>query len=107
MSSLTTSVFRRRPRAASAGAALLATCLVTAAALAEPAQPQTESLAHVRSAAEALLRSELHDVSYGIHLAASQLDPRLHLAYCPAPLAAARAAGAAQTAKQTASSART
>ena len=94
MSSLRTSIFRRSPRAAGAGVALLTACLGIGAALAEPALPQTEPLARVRSAAEGMLRAELRDVSYGVHLAASQLDPRLHLAYCAQPLVAARAAGA-------------
>jgi flagellar basal body P-ring formation protein FlgA len=90
MSVLKLSIFRRRSRASAAGAALLATC-VTVAAYAGISE--TEPLADVRSAAEGLLRSELRDVSYGVHLSA-QLDSRLHLLHCPSPLAAARAAGA-------------
>ena len=89
------SIFRRRPRPGAAGAALLAALLGTGTAVAEGAGAMpSEALVSVRSAAEALLRSELRDVSYGVHVAAAQLDPRLHLARCAGGLAAARAAGA-------------
>lgn len=84
-----TSIFRQ------AAGVLLAAWLCAGAAVAEPAvAPTGEPLSAVRSAAEEFLRSQLHAVSYQVHLQASQLDPRLHLARCPAPLAAEQPAGA-------------
>jgi flagellar basal body P-ring formation protein FlgA len=94
MSTLSLSIFRRAPRVSRAGAALLAALLGMSTAMAEPIESQTQALGSVRSAAEALLRAELRDVSYGVHLAAAQLDPRLRLAHCPSALAASRGAGA-------------
>lgn len=91
MNALKTSIFRRRARVSAATAVLIATCVTVAAAYAEI--PETEPLSSVKSAAEGLLRSELRDVSYRVHLSA-QIDPRLHLVHCPSPLAASRGAGA-------------
>ncbi|MDE2138403.1 MAG: flagellar basal body P-ring formation protein FlgA [Gammaproteobacteria bacterium] len=84
MRTLLTSIFRRR-----AGAAALAAALVSlSAAAVEPAGAPAEPLAAVQTAAEKLVRSELHEVSYAVHVQAAGLDPRLHLVPCPAALAA-------------------
>jgi len=96
MKSRETSIFRQ-----AAGAALGA-WLAIAAAAAEPAGgAPAEPLTAIRTAAEELLRSELHAVTYKVHLRAAQLDPRLHLSRCPAPLVAALPAGAGLAARVT------
>jgi flagellar basal body P-ring formation protein FlgA len=82
---LPVTIFRRRVPVT----ALVAALLPLAAAAAEPAAIGSEHLATVQTAAENLVRSQLGGVSHGVHVQASQLDPRLHLAPCPAPLAAA------------------
>ena len=86
---------RIRHRVRAGGAALLAACSVMGLAVAESPEPTPgEPIGSVRSAAEGAVRSELRDVSYGVHLSAAQLDSRLHLAHCAGPLAAARSPGA-------------
>jgi flagella basal body P-ring formation protein FlgA len=81
------SVFRRL--------ALLGASLAAGAAVAEPADgpPAAEPLAAVRAAAAGLIRSQLNGATYGVHVAAAELDPRLHLAHCPGPPAATLPAG--------------
>ena len=91
MSTSMMSVFRRRAqriaRGLAAGAALLGASLAGAATPAEPAERAVEPLAAVRAAAEGVIRSELRGASYGVHVEAAELDPRLHLAHCPGTLA--------------------
>jgi len=82
---LTTTRFRR----CAAGAALGSALLALSAAAAEPGEPGIERVARVQAAAEAEIRAELRDVSYATHVRAGDLDPRLRLARCAAPLAAA------------------
>lgn len=53
-----------------------------------------EPLTAIRVMAEDFLRAQLHAVTFRVHLQVAQLDPRLRLARCPAPLAAALPAGA-------------
>jgi flagellar basal body P-ring formation protein FlgA len=83
---LTPSRFRR----CAAGAALFSAMLVLGAAAAEPAGGATgsEPRERVQEAAEGLIRGELRDVAYTVHVTAAGLDPRLHLVHCPAPLSA-------------------
>jgi flagella basal body P-ring formation protein FlgA len=83
------SIFRRRCLA------LLGAALAAGTAAAEPADgaPATEPLAAVRAAAAGLIRSQLSGASSEVHLQAAELDPRLHLARCPGPLATALPAG--------------
>ena len=99
MDTFMTSGFRRRLMGAAcrlaASVALIGASLATPAGAAEPAdRALAEPLAAVRTAAEGLIRSELRDVAYGVHVHAAELDPRLHLARCPDPLATGLAAGA-------------
>lgn len=83
------SIFRR------AAGALLAAGLAITAAAAEPAvAAAAEPLTAIQAAAEEFLRSQLHAVTYKVHLQPAQLDPRLRLAHCPKPLASALPAGA-------------
>jgi len=91
--------FRRRPqgvaRRLAAGAALIGATLALGAAAAEPAEhAPAEPLAAVRIAAEGLIRSQLRGVAYQVQVRAAELDPRLHLARCPDPLATALPSGA-------------
>ena len=78
------SIFRR-----AAGAALLTAVLSGAAAAAAEDAPGVERLERVQAAAEGEVRAQLRDVAYLTHARAAPLDPRLHLAHCPAALAAA------------------
>ncbi len=48
-----------------------------------------EHIERLQAAAEGLIRAELRDVAYPVHVTAADLDPRLHLVRCPAALAAA------------------
>jgi len=89
MNSRETSIFRQ-----SAGVALTAWLAIGAAAAEPAAGAAAEPLTAVRAAAEDFLRSQLHAVSYKVHLQAAQLDSRLRLARCPTPLATALPAGA-------------
>jgi flagella basal body P-ring formation protein FlgA len=90
MSTFQMSGFRRR----SLAAALLGATLAAAAVAAEPPErAPAEPLAAVRAAAVGLIRSQLRGVAYEVHVEA-QLDPRLHLAPCPDPLATSLPAGA-------------
>jgi len=75
--------------------ALLGASLAAGAAAAEPAEspPAAEPLAAVKAAAVGLIRSQLRAASYEVHVAAAELDPRLHLARCPGALATALPAG--------------
>jgi flagellar basal body P-ring formation protein FlgA len=79
------SIFRRT----AAAAALCAT--LHGLALAEPAAGLAgiERLTAVQDAALGEVRALLRDVAYATHVQAGALDPRLRLAHCPAPLAAA------------------
>jgi flagella basal body P-ring formation protein FlgA len=100
MHSRTTSIFRQA--LAAALTAWLAAAAAAAAASAETAGgAQAEPLGALRTAAESLLRSQLHAVTYKVHLQAAPLDPRLRLPRCPAPLATALPAGAALSARVT------
>jgi flagella basal body P-ring formation protein FlgA len=99
MNTFLTSGFRRRPAGAvrilTAGVALLAAALATNATAVEPAERAVaEPLAAVRAAAEGLIRSQLRGAVYEVHVQAAELDPRLHLARCPSPLATALPSGA-------------
>lgn len=69
-------------------AALVAAALHASGAAAQAAGAESERLSTVQAAAEGEIRAQLRDVTYGTHVAATPLDPRLHLAHCPAPLAA-------------------
>jgi flagellar basal body P-ring formation protein FlgA len=90
MSTFLMSGFRRRRLAA----ALLGATLSAGAAAAEsPGQATVEPLAAVRAAAVGLIRSQLRAVADEVHVEA-QVDPRLHLARCPEPLATALPSGA-------------
>jgi flagellar basal body P-ring formation protein FlgA len=89
MSTFLTSGFRRR----SLAAALFAAALAAGTVAAEPAdQAPGEPLAALRAAAVGLIRSQLRSVASKVHVEA-QLDPRLHLARCPEPLATSLPAG--------------
>lgn len=91
MNTFLTSGFRRRGLAA--GLAVI--CLAAIATAAEPAErAAAEPLAAVRAAAEGLIRAQLRGAAYGVHVQAAELDPRLHLAPCPSPLATALPSGA-------------
>ena len=100
MSTSLLSIFRRRRpgsgRGLVAGVALLGASLAAGAAAAEPADgaPATEPLVSVRAAAAGLIRSQLSGTSYEVHVEAAELDPRLHLARCPSPLATTLPSGA-------------
>jgi flagella basal body P-ring formation protein FlgA len=91
------SKFRRGPlrtaRRLAAGAALLGASIAAGATAAEPADRAVEPLAAVRGAAAGLIRGELRGASYDVHVAAAELDPRLHLARCAGTLAASLPAG--------------
>lgn len=65
--------------------------LVLGVAAAEPSGEAAgiEPIARVQAAAEGAIRAQLRDVSYTTHVHAGDLDPRLRLAHCPGPLAAA------------------
>lgn len=64
--------------------------LMLGVAAAEPAgAPGVERLERLQAAAEGLIRGELRDVTYTVHVKAAELDPRLHLTHCPTPLVAA------------------
>ena len=90
MSTLLMSGFRRR----SLFAALLGASLAAGAVGAElPDQGPAEPLAAIRTAATGLIRSQLRGVASEVHVEA-QLDPRLHLARCPDPLATSLPPGA-------------
>jgi flagellar basal body P-ring formation protein FlgA len=91
MSTFLTSGFRRRL----AGLALIGASLAAGAGAvaAEPADASGEPLAAVRAAAVGLIRSQLRGVSYEVRIE-PQLDPRLHLARCPDPLATSLPSGA-------------
>ncbi|HUL45744.1 MAG TPA: flagellar basal body P-ring formation chaperone FlgA [Steroidobacteraceae bacterium] len=91
MSTFLMSGFRRRRLAA--GLALIGAALTAGAVAAEPAEAPGEPLAAVRAAAVGLIRSQLRGVTYEVHVDA-QLDPRLHLARCPDPLATSLPSGA-------------
>jgi len=85
MSIFRTSIFRR-----CAPIALLAAGVAAfGGAAAQMPGAGSEQLAVVQAAAESLVRSQLRAVSYAVHAQAAPLDPRLHLAPCPAALAAA------------------
>jgi flagella basal body P-ring formation protein FlgA len=92
------SIFRhgraRQIRGGAAGAALLYSFLTLGAAAGEAAGTAAEPLATVRAAAEGLIRSQLRGVAYDVHVQAAELDPRLHLARCPAALAGSLPSGA-------------
>lgn len=90
MSTFMTSGFRRRSLAA--GLALIGASLAAGAVAAQSAEPPGEPLAAVRAAAVGLIRSQLRGVTYEVHVEA-QLDPRLHLARCPEPLATSLPSG--------------
>ncbi|MEO8019007.1 MAG: flagellar basal body P-ring formation chaperone FlgA [Pseudomonadota bacterium] len=66
--------------------ALLTGLVVQAGAQTPAADASNQSLAAVRLAAEAALRRELDPNLTGVHLAAADLDPRLRLPACGAPL---------------------
>lgn len=83
-----------RFRRLAAGAALLAVSLAVGTAAAEGAQSAQEPLAAVRAAAAGLIRSQLRGAALEVHVEAAEIDPRLHLARCPEPLAAALPSGA-------------
>ncbi len=83
---LTTTIFRR----CATGVALCSAMLMLGVAAAEPAAaPGVERLESLQAAAEGLIRGELRDASYAVHVRAAELDPRLHLAHCPTALVAA------------------
>ena len=99
MNTSLTSGFRHRPakavRCLAAGVALIGALLAAIATAAEPAERAgTEPLAAIRAAAERLIRSQLSGAAYEVHVQAAELDPRLHLARCPSPLATALPPGA-------------
>jgi len=71
-------------------AALCSAMLAPGSAGAQPAGGAgIEPIAAVAAAAEGEVRVQLLDVTYATHVHAAALDPRLRLAHCPAPLAAA------------------
>lgn len=71
-------------------AALSLAALNGAAAAAAAAETTgVEQLTAVQAAAEGEIHALLRDVTYATHVQAGQLDPRLRLAPCPAPLGAA------------------
>ena len=76
-----------------AGVALIGASLAAVATAAEPVAA-AEPLAAVRAAAEGLIRSQLRGAAYEVHVQAAELDPRLHLARCPSPLATTLPSGA-------------
>jgi len=99
MNTFLTSGFRRRTAVAvrrlAAAMALFGALVAAIAAAAEPAErAAAEPLAAVRAAAEGHIRSQLRGAAYVVHLQAAELDPRLHLARCPSPLATALPSGA-------------
>lgn len=64
--------------------------LVLGVAAAQSAgEPAIERVAAVQAAAEGEIRAQLRSVSYTTHVRATDLDPRLRLVHCPAPLVAA------------------
>lgn len=91
MNTFMTSGFRRRRLAA--GLALIGASLAAGAVAAQSAEAPGEPLAAIRAAAVGLIRSQLRGVTYEVHIEA-QLDPRLHLARCPQPLATSLPSGA-------------
>jgi flagellar basal body P-ring formation protein FlgA len=95
MSPFLMSTFRRRPsrRALGLCAAVTLAWLTDAAAVEPTAAAPAEPLAAVKAAAEGLIRSQLRGTAYEVHVQAVELDPRLHLARCPASLDAALPAG--------------
>ena len=90
MDTILASGFRRL----AAGAALIGAALAASATAAEPAERAAEPLAAVQAAAEGLIRSQLRGAAYEVHVQAAELDPRLHLARCPSPLATMLPSGA-------------
>jgi flagella basal body P-ring formation protein FlgA len=70
---------------------VLGASLGLAQASAQEADAPVQSLAAVRRAAEAALRRELDPNLPGVDLDAAELDPRLRLPACPAPLEAGSA----------------
>jgi flagellar basal body P-ring formation protein FlgA len=87
----------RRRRALQA--MLAAGGLAAAAAQAAADTAAVQSLASVRAAAEAQVRTQLHGVAYEVHVQAADLDPRLHLATCPVALTASVPAAAEPAAR--------
>jgi flagellar basal body P-ring formation protein FlgA len=61
--------------------------------------PSIESASRVRAAAEALLNKQLQSVTYRVYVHATGPDTRLHLAWCPAPLAASLSGGSEPAAR--------
>jgi flagella basal body P-ring formation protein FlgA len=85
MRNLSLSIIRR-----ATGAALLSAVLSTGALAAESPDPSNvERLERLQAAAEGEVRAQLRDVAYTTHVRAAALDPRLHLAHCPASLGSA------------------
>jgi flagellar basal body P-ring formation protein FlgA len=64
------------------------TSAAAAPATAAAQGPTIEPASRVRAAAEAVLNQQLQNVAYRVYVHATGPDTRLHLAHCPAPLAA-------------------
>lgn len=80
------------PASSATSAAATAAAPTTAASTIEPAS-------RVRAAAEALLSRQLQSVAYRVYVHATGPDTRLHLARCPAPLAASLTGGSEPSAR--------